>query len=265
MARIGEKIESRVVSQSPGSESIQLNYWVDGTSDQEEALDLAAATAPPNFGTLEFSHFTSQQTGPSTFDVSAHYAPIGQKPRQPGDSEFSFDVATTTVNRKQSLGTVLVKSADGWDPVAFQGGIEVQPDGSVNGVDVEVPHFAYDETHWVESLSAPYVGTLFALTGTVNNAPFKHFQAGEALFMGASARRASLDTPWRVTYRFRGAPNATSLTVGTIDGIDKQGWDHIWAFYSEAIEQGVKFEVPKQVQVERIYPRTNFALLGIGT
>lgn len=265
MARIGEKIESRVVNQSPGSETIQLNYWVDGTSDQEEALALAAATAPPNFGTLEFSHFTSQQTGPSTFDVSAHYVPMGHKPRQAGDSEFSFDVSTTTEHRTTSLATVLKKTVADWEEVNFQRAINVQPDGSIGGVDVLVPQFEYEETHWMDTLAAPYIGTLFALTGTVNAAPFKHFQAGECLFLGASGRRASLDTPWRVTFRFRGSPNATDITIGEMEGINKAGWDYLWVFYADSVIDGMNVQVAKQAQVERVYPYKNFALLGIGT
>ena len=265
MARIGEKIESRFSNQSPGSESIQLHYWVDGTSDQQEALDLAAATVPSNFGTLEFSHFTSQQTGPATFDVTAHYVPIGQKPRQPGDSEFSFDVSTTTEHLTTSLQTVQKKTADDWEQVHFQRAINVQPDGSIGGVDVLVPQFEYEETHWMDVMAAPYIATLFALTGTVNNAPFKHFRPGECLFLGASGRRASLDTPWRVTFRFRGSPNATDISLGGMDGINKAGWDYLWVFYADSVVDGLNVQVARQVQVERVYQHKNFALLGIGT
>lgn len=264
MALIGEKIESRRVNTNPENGSVELLYWVDGVLSESAAIAMAESFAPGAYGLLQRTHLTVQQSGPLTYDVTAHYSKV--KPKEPGDSEYSFDVSTVSQHITQSRDTVARYGADGWDVVDFDGAIGVNPDGSISGTDILLPQFEYVETHWIDQISAPYIGTLHSLCGSVNDGQFKHFRAGEALFLGASAQRTGIDNPWRVTFRFRGEPNLDNARVpGIVGGIDKDGWDYLWVYYQDAVKDDLKLQVPKQANVERVYRRADFALLGLGT
>lgn len=108
-----------------------------------------------------------------------------------------------------------------------------------------------------------YRGTLFNLTGKVNNASFKGLAAGECLFLGASgAKRGSDD--WEITFRFAGSPNRTGITVG---GISKKGWEYLWVRYADVEDTASNTLVKRLVAayVEKVYEEGNFAALGIGT
>src|SRR5690606_18604713 len=111
--------------------------------------------------------------------------------------------------------------------------------------------------------------TLAALTGSVNNTPFKSFAAGEVLFLGASGstrENEDGDTVWEITFSFAASPNVTGLTVGDITGIEKRGWDYLWVRYADAVdgEAHVLVKKPVAVYVEQVYPFGNFGALGIG-
>jgi hypothetical protein len=109
-----------------------------------------------------------------------------------------------------------------------------------------------------------YKLTLFNLTGRTNNAVFKGFAAGEVLFLGASGSKRGSNL-WEITFRFAASPNVTGLTVGSITGIAKSGWDYLWVRYADAEDQNVLVKQPIAVYVERMYESGNFAGLLIGT
>ncbi|RMF94392.1 MAG: hypothetical protein D6741_12675, partial [Planctomycetota bacterium] len=109
-----------------------------------------------------------------------------------------------------------------------------------------------------------YKATLYNLTGTVNNATFRNFAAGEVLFMGASgSKRGPGD--WEITFRFAASPNVTGLTIGEITGINKNGWDYLWVAYADDVDDAAKELIKKPIAayVERVYRYTDFSLLGI--
>lgn len=57
------------------------------------------------------------------------------------------------------------------------------------------------------------------------------------------------------------------LSVGSIGGINKRGWDYLWVRYADIEDPAAKMLVkrPLAVYVEQVYPFTNFLGLGIGT
>jgi hypothetical protein len=141
-------------------------------------------------------------------------------------------------------------------------------DSSVEGVDVTVPVYNFSETHYIAdaAVTGAYKAALFGLTGRVNNAAFKRFAAGEVLFLGASGSKRG-DEDRQITFKFAASPNVTGLTVGTITGIAKGGWQYMWVLYEEQEDATASKLVkrPKAVYVERVYYDGNFSALGIGT
>jgi hypothetical protein len=155
----------------------------------------------------------------------------------------------------------------GQTPPDFEGAIGVTSD-SVEGIDITVPVYNFAETHYipVASVTSFYKAALFALTGSVNNAAFRGFAAGEVLFLGASGSQRGQDD-WEITFRFAASPNVTGLTVGSITNIDKRGWDYLWVRYADMEDTTAKALVkrPVAVYVEQVYPFADLSGLGIGT
>ncbi len=109
------------------------------------------------------------------------------------------------------------------------------------------------------------------LTGAVNSAPFRGFQAGEVLFMGASGTRRGVDVDdrWEITYKFAASPNQSGMSVGSISSIQKRGWDYLWVRY-EKQEKGsgadkVVVMYPVNVTVDQVYDYNNLAPLNLET
>jgi hypothetical protein len=155
------------------------------------------------------------------------------------------------------------------------GAIGVDGD-SVNGVDIVVPSLTWTETYDVphQFITAQYIKTLSKLTGTVNNATFRTFDAGEVLFLGSSGSQEwdsdKGDGPWNLSYKFSQSPNAgpgktlPALTIGSIGGIVKDGHDYLWVRYEDAVASNTLLKRPKSVYVNRVYRRENFGQLGLG-
>ena len=137
---------------------------------------------------------------------------------------------------------------------------------SVEGVDITVPVYSFSETHYLPAafIDGAYKATLFALTGKINGGSFKGFAAGEVLFLGASgSQRGNED--WEISYKFAASPNMTGLSVGTLTGIAKGGWQHLWVLYSDQVDQNTLIKRPIAAYVEQVYWPGDFSLLGIGT
>jgi len=112
-----------------------------------------------------------------------------------------------------------------------------------------------------------YKGTLFRLTGKVNSGSWKGFNEGEVLFLGASGSRrgTNADSDWEITFRFAASPNVTGLSVGSINGIAKKGWEYLWVRYADQEDTSANTIVKRPVAayVERVYDEGNFGGLGI--
>jgi len=115
------------------------------------------------------------------------------------------------------------------------------------------------------------------LTGKVNLLSFREFEPGQVLFLGASGSKSNrkAGTPWEVTYQFAAQPNFLNMTVGTITGINKLGWEYMHVRY-QAVDATIgddddPFSVPAQtfriqypvgVYIEQVYEYADFELLG---
>ncbi len=138
-------------------------------------------------------------------------------------------------------------------------------------MDITVPVYAFSETHFllVSQVTLAFKGTLFSLTGKVNIAAFRGLAAGECLFLGASGSRRGTDAndDWEITPRFAGSPIRTGISVGSIGGIAKKGWEYLWVRYADAEDAASNTLVkqPIAAYVEKVYEDADFSALGIGT
>jgi hypothetical protein len=135
-------------------------------------------------------------------------------------------------------------------------------------VDIVVPTYKWTETFRLPAaiVTGAYKASLFGLTGRVNNLAFRGFQPEEVLFEGArGSRRGAGD--WEISFAFAASPNVTGMSVGSITGINKKGWDYLWCRYADFEDEAAQMLVkrPVAVIVNRVYPSGNFSLLGIGS
>ena len=182
-------------------------------------------------------------------------------------SSFAFDTGGGTMHRNQSLKTVAKVPNDAPD---FNGAIEVDNEGNVNGIDVTMPVLNFTETHTMAGsrVSTSYRKSVAALTGTVNKASFRGFAAGEVLFLGASGTKRSKkpNAPWEITFRFAVSPNQSGLEVGKLRISSKKGWDYLWVRYADRVSDNKKnvIKEPVAAYVEQVYPEGDFGNLGLG-
>jgi len=264
---VAEKFDSRV-STAGQNASVELRYIVFGTGDDLAARAQAASTSPTAYDGLPRQSIQIEPLANDIWEATVRYgANDSSEPPQTGESSFAFDTGGGSQHITHSRATVGIYAASGVTAPNFQGAIGVTENG-VEGVDVTIPVYQFSETHYLPSgaVTLAYRGTLFNLTGKVNNAGFKGLAAGECLFLGASGAKRGTDD-WEITYRFAGSPNMTGLAIGPITGIAKKGWEYLWVRYADVEDDGAKMLVkrPISVHVEQVYDSGNFAALGIGT
>jgi hypothetical protein len=267
MATIDEKFDSREATVL-SRESVELRYVVQGTEDDADVKTLVAANAPLIYAGLPRKDFQIRPQGGGIWEATVRYSLSDpnrtQDPPQTGDSRFSFDTGGGTQHITQSLETVASYAVAG-PPPDFQGAIGVSHD-AVEGTDVTVPIYHFSETHYIDNalVTGAYKASLFFLTGKTNDAPFKGFEEGEVLFLGASGSKRG-DEDWEISFRFAASPNVTGLSVGPINGISKKGWEYLWVRYADAEDQNTLIKRPVAVYIERVYEAGDFTALGIGT
>lgn len=223
---------------------------------------------------LYVDSYTVNYLGDQAWQVTASYKKAGiedDTKREPLKRSRSFETGGATTHITQALYEV-----------PFPGGAPYQHfaigvDGNgVSGVDIVTPALNWTEDYEVPHsyVTSVYIKTLATLTGTVNNATFRSFAAGEVLFLGASGGHEwdtdRGDGPWKLSYKFVASPNAGSgqstpaITVGDITGITKKGHEYMWVRYEDSVSDNTLLKKPKHVYVNQVYREANFAALGIG-
>lgn len=173
----------------------------------------------------------------------------------------SFNTTGATTHLNQSLFTRGRYAAPGKTAPNYQGAIGVS-DSGVAGVDVTVPAFEFSVRKKFEFVSTDYLLAMVSMTGRTNSGPWSIFAPGEALFLGGEGGED--DQNWvDVTYHFAARPNEPALSIGTINGINKRGWDYLWVKHVEEVIGDRVLQVPEAAYVEQVYPEANFNALGI--
>lgn len=247
-------------------------YICNGTEDLNTVLTVAEANSPmlyPVAGRiLTRGNIRAVPTAaPETWDVLIEYS---AKKEEENEGSFSraFEVSQGTQHIIQSLNTVASYKAAGVAGAIpnNQGAIGVTKD-SVDGVDVPVPEAKFSETYYIPqaAFTLAYQRTVTLMCATWNDATFRGYASGEVLFNGITASLSTEDGPWQATFTFSISPNRTNLTVGTINGINKRGWDYVWLWYADVQNGQAMRKVPYYAYVEQVLYPSDFTLLGIGT
>ena len=267
---VTERLESRR-STTGENPSAELVYTVRGTDSDMTARSQAETASPASYDGMPRQSVTVEPIGHELWDATVRYSPDTQQqstPPQTGESTFAFDTGGGTQHITQSKQTVGTYAASGTTAPDFQGAIGVTQD-AVDGVDITVPIYQFSETHYLPAAAVTnaYKGALFNLTGKVNSGGFRGFAAGEVLFLGATGARRGTgpDDDWEITFRFAASPNVTGLSVGSINGISKKGWEYLWVRYADQEDTSANTIVKRPVAayVERVYDQGSFGGLGI--
>ena len=252
---------------------VEIPYIVFEAADEGAALSAARSKATvESFEDMELDGVeVTERVNKDTWKVKAIWKSEGEEEEDDDDEEetssFAFDTGGGTMHRNQSLKTVSKVPNDAPD---FNGAIEVDNEGNVNGVDVTMPVLNFTETHTMNGsrVTTSYKKTVAALTGTVNSSGFRGFSAGEVLFLGASGTKRSKkpNAPWEITFRFAVSPNQSSLQVGKLKVPNKRGWDYLWVRYADKVADNRKnvIKEPVAAYVEQVYPTGDFGNLGLG-
>ena len=253
---------------------IEIPYLVFEAENEDAALAAARSKAASHTvsGMVLDEVEVTERVNRDTWKVKAIWKDEdSDDPDDPDEDEettsFAFDTGGGTMHRNQSLKTVSKVPNDAPD---FNGAIEVDNEGNVNGVDVTMPVFNFTETHVMKGsrVSTSYKKSVAALTGTVNRSGFRGFSAGEVLFLGASGQKRSkkASAPWEITFRFAVSPNQSSLQVGKLKVSNKKGWDYLWVRYADKVAENRKnvIKEPVAAYVEQVYPTGDFGTLGLG-
>ena len=246
----------------------EIAYVVLGAADEAEVRTVALAGIPVSYQGLNRSTLTvDERFNATTWKVVASYEAPETPQQENPEPTFAFDTGGGTQHVTQSMQTV-----GRYGPSASTGlGGAIGYDGQqVAGVDITVPVYQFSETHYLDParVTQDYKLALMALTGAVNNAQFRGFQAGEVLYLGSGGTRRGVDSAdrWEITYKFAASPNQSGLAVGDIRGIEKRGWDYLWVQYGDDVDPTaqVLIKKPMAVYVEQVYPFADFSGLRIG-
>ena len=252
---------------------VEIPYIVFEAADEGAALSAARSKATvESFEDMELDGVeVTERVNKDTWKVKAIWKSEGEEEEDDDDEEetssFAFDTGGGTMHRNQSLKTVSKVPNDAPD---FNGAIEVDNEGNVNGVDVTMPVLNFTETHTMNGsrVTTSYKKSVAALTGTVNRSGFRGFSAGEVLFLGASGTKRSKkpNAPWEITFRFAVSPNQSGLQVGKLKVSQKKGWDYLWVRYADKVADNKKnvIKEPVAAYVEQVYPDGDFGNLGLG-
>lgn len=274
--------------------TMQRSYKVFGTDD-DVAVHADANTRistlepywqyPGTSVNLRAESYSLSYLGDKAWQVTVNYEKMGADDdgqSEPLKRSRSFDTSGGTQHITQAIQAAGTNNGERrWGTNGENGApfanYAIGVDGdSVNGVDIVVPQLTWTENYDVPDkyVTAAYIKTVASLTGTVNDAAFRTFAAGEVLFMGCSGSHEWDEDkgsgPWSLSFKFVASPNAGAgqtippITIGAISGIEKRGHDYLWVRYDAEVTDDTLLKKPKHVYVNRVYRNGSFSTLGIG-
>jgi hypothetical protein len=258
-------------SQDGDDPSAELKFNIGDTTDDSAARLILLATAP----------VTWTVGGKTLVQKSRSVEPLGDKlwrgvvtygrrqaEKNTGESTYQFEIGG---GGSAHVCEAIEQTAYGADAPDCGHRINVVRDAeriNVEGVDIEAPTYAWSETWYlpIGAVTPAYKAILFGIAGApVNNATWRGFNAGEVKFKGVSGQQRG-EEDWQLTFKFEASPNVTGLTIGTITGIAKKGWEYLWVLFEDTKDAAKARLVPNPigVYVAQVYNTSIFALLGIG-
>ena len=263
-------VTERHAGRRQSGDTAERAYTIRGTSSDSTALSSMLSVAPTSVsgiprdrGQCAVEEITDLHDG-AWIGFARYQAQRGSGGNldSVGDELLQFDTTGGSEHIQFSKATVDTAGA----ARNHHGAIGVHPDGTIEGLDIVVPQFAFSRSKVLAAAAVDFatISAIYALTGRVNNATFYNFAAGEVLFLGASGtRRGNQD--WEMMFRFAASPNAAGLAVGSGSGltVNKGGWQYLWAEVRRAVNSG-RFETRiTAAYVERVYDFGNFGALPL--
>lgn len=279
-ATISEEFSGRTTHLDYLREEVEVRWKIFNATDENDAKAALIAQAPATWtgqkGTLR----------PTAYDVQELYSRKGfcegvikyslpDWVKTTGETVLTFDTSGGTQHIIHSKGTAHFPS--GTNTPSMNGLIGNTGKGDPQGVTITVPAFAFTATKFFSaaSVDATFISGLYNLTGQINNGAWSvtidglnlSFAQDEVLFLGASGSKRPIGDV-EIAEHFSASPNVTNLTVGTVTGIAKKGWDYLWVRAQPQDQLGgtsnaVTAYVTQFVYVETVYDEGNFTATGL--
>lgn len=256
---VKERFAARRITDEEQSPSAETVWYVMRDDEHPTATDEAAAYAIllaaiptsytiPSGKILGLNSVSISDISETWFDFRITYAKFSRA------LEYEFDIGLNDVTVTHSLATTAYTGSGRTAP-NFQGGININADGKVQGINSSTPSFTFSLTkNWaISDVTTAYQLELRDLCGKYNQATFGHLPAGCCRFIGARGRP---DPPlyWPIQYRFEVNPNETNIKVGDITVASKLGWQYLDIFRRTIVDNAAKkrIEVPHSVYVHTV-------------
>jgi len=264
--------QSQTVNGEGDYTDASIPYIAFDASDEEDAISGVRAAADAAYNGLVIDTVEiDERINDSTFRVIVAY----RKPDyvyKEGASEpepvYSFDTGGSNYHLTRSISTSGKYPSSAPD---YEGAIRYNKyTDTVEGVDIFVPSMSFSETHYFsdEKFTTQYKKGIAYITGTINKTPFRGYERGEVLFLGASGSKKGNDSDalWEITFKFSVAPNRRNFSVGKITVSEKYGWDYMWVLETKKTgsSRNSILTQAEAVYIERVYQISEFGNLGIG-
>lgn len=261
--------------------SYQTAYLLAGIFDSEHARLQASLLLPPyvvvHGNVLTLNQIECQEIGFKLYHVHVSYsASESLVPGQAGFVGFNFSTTGGSFHITHSKSTVAMYTTSGTAAPDNNQAINVKHkkgEDDIEGTDLVIPalKLTYTFRHPKAVVNEVFSVRLARATSCVNSEPFRGFQAGEVLFLGADGSSGT-NAESEVKYQFAAEQNLSGLIFNAIDGdnpsgqiagVAKDGHDFLWIRWVDATTgasgTGNKTTKPKQIYIERLYQRINFA------
>ena len=242
-----------------------------GTSDMAEAEAALWQNLPQVVGGVMLESVDLEYVPQDCWRATARYSTRAgehsgnnQGQQQEPEASWEFSTGGEQQHISESLGCMALGSPSGAGFVPDNGNaINANPQG-VEGIDVLVPQFKFTLTLYLpaETMTAAYIGRLYALTGTINDKEFTiyvdglpiSFARGELLFLGVSGSKRGANE-YELRYEFAASPTRRDYMVGDIRVPLKEGWQYQEVqFEQRQAEQGAPLSwKPVLVRLHDVY------------
>ena len=269
-------VEEKFKGRSGSDTKRSVTYLVRGTDSDSEAIaqTITHVTTGPDvdglagyWDGLQLESVSATQLGDDIFATVAEYGQI-KKPDPPatGSVNFDFSYSASSEHINYSISTKSISSVSGITALDFKNAINVVSDSGhlrVEGIDAPNSPVTHTWTYYPAdgAVTSTYQEKVLGMMGHVNNAAFNGAAAGEVRFVGCSGGARNSED-WQIRFEFSYIKNQTSMAIGEITGISKEGHDIVWVLFDEKLDSNdFLVKVPAVAYVEQIFPRSNLASL----
>jgi len=254
------------------SSRASLTWRTTGSNNTTALRAYLTGVVPATYDGLVYRSLSWDQVGHEIYDFTATYLEADRTDREHklttgGSSLFSFDTTggsvMITTSRYGTTRYAQGVAADDPSIPDFDGAINVA-EGDVKGTTIVIPalNFRLKKRIALATIDTAWLKAQAGLTGTVNNAVYNDFAAGELLFRGCSGQQGT-DADPEVTWHFSASANLAGLSIGQIANVAKKGHEYLWVLFEPVDQNASKFTVrqPKAAYVEKVYQEADWSSL----